>query len=658
MLFRWLVSWTRDRCGAVPSIACGLSLLLCLTTACQKQPNNAAPNAKSTAEKTLELAVEQTASSHATDAPPSRTPQAAQPITGLPIGATNAELDRETSRVDPQVDGWSTAAFNENALAQLKSLAKWMEHNNDFPPNNHFPNNHFPNNHFPDNVFSDELSVTELRPKTLAVAFDESNIKVQRWQYVEQQTDQVTVTSLSNRLRQLLPGNEQVHAEFKIIGIDATDETTKATVRVHLSGANSKFRFQQNAAWMCAWEDAGSDQPKIKSIELLEFEEVQTSPQKLFADRTAAVFQNEPSFEQQLLYPLDYWRDRLDWRFGWLVVGAHGLAVGDANGDGLDDVYYAETGGLPNRLLIQQPDGTVRDVAKSAGVDIIEPTQAALFVDLDNDGDQDLLASVSRFLIVFENDGQGHFTRHPIVQTTSLLRSIVAVDYDNDRLLDVYTCGYSLRSPGDSVGLGRPLPYHDANNGGASYLMRNAGSFRFEDVTKSVGLDENNRRFSYAAAWEDFDNDGDADLYVANDFGRNCLYRNDNGNFKNIAAEAGVEDIAAGMSVSWGDFNLDGQPDLYISNMFSSAGNRIAYQRQFRQDIDEDTRAMYQRHARGNTLFQNMGDGTFRDVSQNAGVTEARWAWSSNFADINNDGWQDILVGNGMVTGTHGSGDL
>jgi hypothetical protein len=334
------------------------------------------------------------------------------------------------------------------------------------------------------------------------------------------------------------------------------------------------------------------------------------------------------------------------------------LAVGDANGDGLDDVYVAETGGLPNRLLIQSPDGTVRDAAAEMGIDIIEPTQAALFVDLDNDGDQDLLASVSRFVVLFENDGNGKFRSHPLLQTSSMMRSLAAIDYNGDGLLDVYACGYSLRSPGDSVGLGRPLPYHDANNGAPSYLMRNQGGFRFQDVTDATGLDQNNSRFSYAAAWEDFDNDGDPDLYVANDFGRNCLYQNDGGMFTDVAAEAGVQDIAAGMSVSWGDFNRDGLPDIYVGNMFSSAGNRIAYQRQFRKDVDDETLEMYRRHARGNSLFQNMGDGTFQDVSQSAAVTEARWAWGSSFADINNDGWQDLLVGNGMVTGTDDSGDL
>jgi hypothetical protein len=165
-----------------------------------------------------------------------------------------------------------------------------------------------------------------------------------------------------------------------------------------------------------------------------------------------------------------------------------------------------------------------------------------------------------------------------------------------------------------------------------------------------VGLGQNNHRFSFAASWEDYDNDGDLDLYVANDYGRNSLYRNDRGTFRDVAASAGVEDISAGMSVSWGDVNNDGWMDLYVANMFSSAGNRVTYQRRFLPSADAGTRADYQRHARGNSLFVNAGDGTFRDVSESAGVTMGRWAWGSPFADLNHDGLQDIVVANGFLT--------
>ena len=116
------------------------------------------------------------------------------------------------------------------------------------------------------------------------------------------------------------------------------------------------------------------------------------------------------------------------------------------------------------------------------------------------------------------------------------------------------------------------------------------------------------------------------------------------------AAEAGVEDISAGMSVAWGDANNDGRPDLYVSNMWSSAGNRITYQQRFREGGGAEALALFQRHARGNSLFLNAGDGTFRDVSEPAGVTMGRWAWGSWFVDLNNDGWEDLVVANGYIT--------
>ena len=99
------------------------------------------------------------------------------------------------------------------------------------------------------------------------------------------------------------------------------------------------------------------------------------------------------------------------------------------------------------------------------------------------------------------------------------------------------------------------------------------------------------------------------------DYGRNNLYRNDGGRFVDVAEGAGVEDTAAGMSVSWADVNRDGRMDVYIGNMFSAAGGRIAFQRKFHSAAEAVTRAQIQRHARGNTLFVNRGGGAFEDVS-------------------------------------------
>jgi hypothetical protein len=170
-------------------------------------------------------------------------------------------------------------------------------------------------------------------------------------------------------------------------------------------------------------------------------------------------------------------------------------------------------------------------------------------------------------------------------------------------------------------------------------------------------LSTNNRRFSLAAAWEDFDNDGDQDLYVANDYGRDNLYRHDVSDqaglprFVDVGPQAHVEDSASGMSVAWSDYDRDGWMDVYVSNMFSSAGNRITYQDQFKRGQPAEIKRRLQRFARGNTLLRNRGDGTFASVRRAGGAEIGRWAWSSNFVDINNDGWEDLVVANGYITG-------
>ena len=208
---------------------------------------------------------------------------------------------------------------------------------------------------------------------------------------------------------------------------------------------------------------------------------------------------------------------------------------------------------------------------------------------------------------------------------------------------------------------------HDANNGGNNILFQNQiqaeGDWRFVDVTQKTGLNANNHRHSLAAAWDDFDNDGDQDLYVANDYGRDNLYRNDASSdgtsrkFVDISTSANVEDSATGMSITWGDYDRDGWMDAFVSNMWSSAGNRIAFQDQFRQKASPETKRRIQRLARGNTLLKNQGDGTFTDQSAPAGIEMGRWAWGSHFIDLNNDGWEDVLMSNGYIT-TGDTGDL
>ena len=101
-------------------------------------------------------------------------------------------------------------------------------------------------------------------------------------------------------------------------------------------------------------------------------------------------------------------------------------------------------------------------------------------------------------------------------------------DYNLDRDVDIYLCGHNPRgetAPGDIFA--NPGPYHDANNGARNFMIENRSGWDFHDTTKETGLDQNNRKFSFAAVWENYDNDGDQDLFVANDSGTKNLYPNE-----------------------------------------------------------------------------------------------------------------------------------
>lgn len=576
------------------------------------------------------------------------------PVLGLTKKSIPPEVADELKHLDPRADGWVTEIVNDAAGIQFKTMNKAMHEGGETLTK-----------HLADMV-ADDFTCDPLRPSPTPVSFTDGAVKVWRYKKTADGNLYKGASGLAQALNHLQSPlqNEKANTEafpfdmhFKItrVQVESASSTTRVIVESH--GHNPSLTLQQHATWECTWIPARKrgGLPQLLKISVIDYEEV-TSPHRetpWFTDTTASVMGWTSESNDPLLVGIDDWRKQLDWRLTQDVTGPHGLSVGDVNGDGLEDLYVCETGGLPNRLLIQKEDGTIRDASENSGANFLEPSASSLLIDLDNDLDLDLVLATGRYVLFLANDGKGHFERRFEHTSDSVIRSLSAIDYNGDDRLDIYACGYYARS-GDRLGLGRPVPYHDANNGVRNFLLQN-NDWSFKDVTAETGLDANNRRFTYAAAWEDFDNDGDPDLYVANDFGRNNLFRNDSGFFTDVAAEAGVEDLSAGMSVSWGDYNRDGWMDLYVGNMFSSAGNRIAFQRKYRPGEDSTP---FQRHARGNSLFLNQGDGTFLDTSEEANVTLGRWAWCSSFADVNNDGWEDILVVNGMVTGTDDTGDL
>ncbi len=433
--------------------------------------------------------------------------------------------------------------------------------------------------------------------------------------------------------------------EWKVVAYEPLEGGFLARLLVHGFARDGERATERTARWATGWR-LGDDGLALRSLRVEDLTEVAGEP----LGTTGALPLTRPPARDWTL-GMNELGGFLDRRLGTLFVGAAaGIAVGDVNGDGREDLYLSQPGGLPNRLLLARPDrGAFEDASAGSGADFLDFSRSALLLPLDADEHLDLVVNLGTEVVFLRGDGRGRFERVQALEAQQMT-TMAAADYDLDGDLDVYVCCYFT----PYEGTGFPVPYHDANNGQANLLLENRSEgeeLRFVDVTVERGLDENNRRFTLAASWEDYDGDGDPDLYVANDFGRNNLYRNDEGRFRDVAAEAGVEDVSAGMGVDWADVDGDGFMDLLVSNMFSAAGGRIAYQRNFHESFEEESRELFQRHARGNSLFRNRGDGTFEDISLDAGITMGRWAWGAIFGDWNSDGRPDIFVPNGFVTG-------
>ena len=552
------------------------------------------------------------------------------------IGARTA-ADLQLENLDPGKAGWDTELQSDAAARALTLI--FDKDGGDKPINEDFRG-------------------TLLRPDLVEI-YSSDGIQVRRLQG-RQPGDEVRTLDKIGFLKAL----PKQHGTRKIIRIaqegDEGDFSTRVIASTHDESLVGQWH-QTTSVWDCNWAFSAlepDELPLLKRLTLLSHEEViRTGKKPLFEDVAGNVLPEKIGPHDS---PVTDWARTLTKIDDMHFAGHHGIAIGDANGDGLDDLYVCDCGGLPNRLYLQNPEGTTRDISAQAGVDWLESSKSALFLDLDNDGDQDLVVATVALVLVLENDGQASFSLRSGIPGMSNPHSLSAADYDSDGDLDLFVCNYGADSVTGGLSgsiAGPPLPFNDAENGGRNALLRNDGNLQFSDVTSAAGIAAGGDRWSFAASWEDYDNDGDQDLYVANDFGRNNLFRNDAGRFTDVAAAAGVEDISSGMSVAWSDANRDGRMDVYVSNMFSSAGGRVAFQRQFGKGNPGAT-ADFQRMARGNTLFLGGDSGKFDDASVSAGVNVGLWAWSSQFADLNNDGWQDLVVANGYLTNQVGGPDL
>jgi Flp pilus assembly protein TadD/peroxiredoxin len=447
-------------------------------------------------------------------------------------------------------------------------------------------------------------------------------------------------------------------AEFEIVHIEEVTGASlvvRADIRYSLVGPLATTgREERNGTWRTQWSRDPSNAWRVVKWQASE-ETVSRARAPVFIDITSHALGQTESYRAQLAHGVDHWRTVLDGACGIDVYGNNGLAVGDFDNDGLDDLYVCQPAGLPNRLYRNRPDGTFEDVTEKSGLGVLDGTACALFADFENKGLQDLLVVCGTGPLLFINQGNGKFSlKRDAFQFArppeGTFTGAAIADYDGDGRLDIYFCLYSYYLGLDQYHY--PAPYVDARNGPPNFLLHNEGNATFHDRTEAAGLGVDNDRYSFACAWGDYNGDGSPDLYVANDFGRSNLYRNrGDGTFTTVSSEARVEDPGAGMSASWFDFDNDGKQDIYVANMWSAAGQRVSEQKQFRANEPEEVRAWYRRHARGNSLYRNQGDGKFVNVSSPAGIEMGRWAWSSDPWDFDHDGYPDLYIANGYISG-------
>jgi hypothetical protein len=330
------------------------------------------------------------------------------------------------------------------------------------------------------------------------------------------------------------------------------------------------------------------------------------------------------------------------------TANGSGVAIFDYDNDGKMDLCFATGNTLPldprtavpNRLYKNLGGGRFRDVTQSSGLGFRGYSHGVIVGDIDNDGDQDVFFCNYGGDALFQNNGNGTFTdisrSAGVFQPNTWSSSAAFLDFDNDGDLDLYVSRYGdWQWPRDDRFCGdaqrmirrycspkelRPVPH---------VLYRNNGDGTFTDVARAAGVGRTDGHgFGVVAA--DLDGDGRIDLYVANDQDPNFLFLNrGDGTFRDATDDSGAGlnlegRTSAGMGVDAEDVDGDGRPELFVTN--------------FQEEY--------------NTLFRNLGQGSFLDVTANLGlaVDSLPWiGWGCALADLDHDGWPDIVVANGHI---------
>jgi enediyne biosynthesis protein E4 len=335
-----------------------------------------------------------------------------------------------------------------------------------------------------------------------------------------------------------------------------------------------------------------------------------------------------------------------------------GVAVGDVDGDGLQDLYFTSNLG-PNKLYRNKGNYQFEDITDKAGVADADGWKTGVtMADVNGDGHVDIYVSGVDYLtmhgrnVLYINNGNATFTdrtKEYGLEFVGYASQALFFDYDRDGDLDMYLLNHSTHHEREIGTHGQ----RDVRNPRAGdRLYRNDGN-RFTDVSESAGVAEKGvDGYGLGVVASDVNGDGCPDLYVANDFqGDDYLYINNcNGTFTESLAQSIGHTSRFSMGVDAADFNNDGRPDLMVLDMLpdredilKSSANAESF-----NIYNMRLEAGYHPQFARNTLQLNRGARRFSDVGYLAGVFATDWSWSPLFADLDNDGLKDLFITNGI----------
>ena len=336
-----------------------------------------------------------------------------------------------------------------------------------------------------------------------------------------------------------------------------------------------------------------------------------------------------------------------------------GVAIGDVNRDGLEDIYFTSNMEA-NRLYLNKGDFRFEEVTESAGVAGKRSWSTGVaMADVNADGWLDIyvcnsgdIAGDNKQNELFINQQDGTFTEEAEkygIADQGLSTHGVFFDYDRDGDLDLYLLNNSFRAIGSFNLKQNERPLRDPVGG--DKLYRNDGG-KFVDVSEEAGIYGSIIGFGLGITVGDIDRDGWQDIYISNDFfERDYIYMNNgDGTFREELTQQMLSISAASMGADMGDLNNDGYPEIFVTEMLPEKDKDIKQKTTFEDwnKYQENLKQDYYHQFTRNMLHLNNGDGTFSEIGRLAGVEATDWSWGALIFDMDNDGKRDLFVANGI----------